>query len=164
MILKPVHKYLDKKKGERYYQGVFKPKHPEKYAGDPNNIIFRSGYEYEVFHWCDMNDNVLRWGSEEIYIPYYDPVQKKARKYYPDLIVLLKDKTGNLVKIMIEIKPYKQTIEPKATKGKSKRQYLTEVATYATNTAKWDAAKIFCQKNGLIFKTMTEKDIYKKKG
>ena len=70
-----------------------------------------------------------------------------------------KDVNGNEVVELIEIKPYKQTIMPKATKGKHKRTLLTEAKTYAVNTAKWKAAKEYCDLRGIRFRIMTEKDL-----
>jgi len=33
---------------KKYTQGFFKPKYPEKYKGDPTNIVYRSGYELKI--------------------------------------------------------------------------------------------------------------------
>ena len=52
------------------YSGTFRPKNPRKYAGDPNNIIYRSTWEARVMNWLDKNPNIITWASEEIAIPY----------------------------------------------------------------------------------------------
>ena len=53
-----------------YKQGLFSPRNPKKYMGDPTNIVYRSGWEKRVMDWADGNSNVLRWSSEEVVIPY----------------------------------------------------------------------------------------------
>ena len=48
----------------------WEPKNPDKYAGDVNNIISRSGWETKFFNWCDNNPSVIAWNSEEVVVPY----------------------------------------------------------------------------------------------
>ena len=56
---------------------------------------------------------------------------------------------------MIEVKPKKQTREPKKPKRQSK-SYITEVKTYAVNQAKWKAADEWCKDRRIEFKIITE--------
>jgi hypothetical protein len=142
----------------KYYQGFFHPKNPEKYIGNPSNIVYRSSWELKFMKWCDNNPSILNYGSEEIYIPYYDPVKRKVRKYYPDFFVKVKESTGNIKKYIIEIKPKKQTQPPKTPKRKTK-SYINEVYTYATNEAKWKAAVEFCKDHLIEFKIITEDEL-----
>jgi len=58
----------------------------------------------------DENPNVISWGSEEICIPYKSPVDGKIHRYYPDFIVELKNKQGEIETLVIEVKPSKQTV------------------------------------------------------
>ena len=51
----------------------YKPSHPTKYKGDASNIICRSSWERKFCRWCDLNENILAWGSEEFCIPYISP-------------------------------------------------------------------------------------------
>ena len=37
----------------KYHQGTYKVKDPNKYVGDPNNIVFRSSWELKFMNWCD---------------------------------------------------------------------------------------------------------------
>ena len=62
---------------------------------------------------------------------------------------------------MIEIKPYKETIEPIVNKRKAKKTILYEKKTWETNKRKWSAAKAYCDRKGWKFKIVTEKDIFK---
>ena len=58
-------------------QGKFRPKNPEKYKGDPTNIIYRSSWELTVFKYLDTNSSILKWASEEIFIPYRHPLTNR---------------------------------------------------------------------------------------
>ena len=74
----------------RFKQGKYIPRNPNKYKGDPRNIIYRSSWEHKFMLWCDQqNSSVQEWGSEEIVIPYVSPVDGKRHKYYPDFYVCL---------------------------------------------------------------------------
>ena len=65
----------------------YKPSHPRKYKGNAENIICRSSWERKFCRYCDLNENILEWGSEEFYIPYVSPVDRKVHKYFPDFII-----------------------------------------------------------------------------
>lgn len=137
----------------------FKPKNPEKYVGDVNNIVCRSGIEHRYFKYFDENPSVLKYSSEEVIVPYVNPFDKKVHRYFPDFIVMIQDVQGNKRKYMIEIKPTSDTIPPKPTKNKKSRRLLTEVVTWEVNQAKWKAAKKFCEKHSMQFLVLTEKEI-----
>ena len=136
------------------YQGKYTPSFPRKYKGDPSNVIYRSSWEYKFMKWCDITPSVSEWGSEEIIIPYTSPVDGKTHKYFPDFYI----KTNNNDRYLIEVKPLKQTKEPKTQKRMSKR-YINEVVTWSVNKAKWNAAEKFCSKQGWEFKIITEKEL-----
>ena len=46
----------------------YKPSYPRKYKGNPDNIICRSSWERKFCKWCDLNENIMEWGSEEFWI------------------------------------------------------------------------------------------------
>jgi len=133
----------------------YKPSFPKKYKGDPNNIICRSSWERKFCHWCDMNENIILWGSEEFCIPYRSPVDGRIHRYFPDFIIKVKEQTGDIKTYVIEVKPKKQTKEPKKPARATKR-YISEVKTYAVNTAKWKAADEWCKDRLIEFKIITE--------
>lgn len=76
------------------YKGRYKPKHPQKYKGDPSNIIYRSSWELKFMKWCDMRPDVLEWQSEEFFIPYKHPIDGKMHRYFPDFYVKVRTKKG----------------------------------------------------------------------
>lgn len=144
---------------KKYIQNYFKPINPQKYLGDSKEIIYRSSYELKAFHWCDLTESILEWGSEEIIIKYFDPTTKKIRRYFPDLYIKIRENTGEVKRYIIEIKPKRQIIPPNPSPKKKTRTYLTEVKTYAVNEAKWTAARNFCKDNGMEFKIITEEEL-----
>jgi hypothetical protein len=142
----------------KYFQGRFRPKNPNKYLGDSENIIYRSSYEYRIMLYFDENPSVINWASEEFSIPYVSPLDKSWHRYFPDFIVKAKGKNGQTKTIVIEVKPYTQTLPPNYGEKPSKR-YLREIMTWGVNEAKWKAAKEFCLDRGWEFQIITEKDL-----
>jgi hypothetical protein len=140
------------------YSGRFNPANPQKYMGDYKNIIYRSSWECRVMNWLDKNDDILQWGSEELIIPYKSPVDGRFHRYFPDFLVRVKTKDGKTKTMIIEVKPDRETKEPKPRKRLTK-QYLQEVTTYGINQAKWKAAQEYCLDRGWEFKVITEKHL-----
>lgn len=140
------------------YKGSFRPRNPEKYQGNPNNIVYRSLWELKLMRYLDDHSEVISWGSEEIAIPYRSPVDGKIHRYFPDFVVKKKNKDGTTSTIMIEVKPRAQTIEPKVQK-KATKKYINEVMTWGVNQAKWKAAENYCQDRMWKFQLMTEKEL-----
>ena len=146
-----------------YKQGFFKPKHPEKYKGDPTNIVYRSGWELRFFRHLDEHKNVTRWSSEEVIIQYRSPITGRVHRYFPDCWVETINSTGEKKEMLVEIKPLAQTKAPmpkNTSKGKPTRRFITEVATYGVNQAKWEAARAFCAKKGWDFTIVTEEQLF----
>lgn len=142
---------------KQYYQGKYKPKHPNKYDGDPTNIIYRSSWELKFCNWCDYNPNVIQWSSEEVVIPYLCCTDNKVHRYYVDFKIQVKDKSNQIKTYLVEIKPQSQTQEPK--KRKKTKKYIQEVMLYGKNTSKWKAAQEYCKDRGWHFKIITEQEL-----
>jgi len=138
-------------------KSLFKPSHPKKYKGDITNIICRSTWERKFCSYCDLNENVIEWGSEEFFIPYRAP-DGKTRRYFPDFIMKVKESNGGTKTYVIEVKPAKQTRPPKKRK-KVTSSYIYECKTYAMNQAKWSAASEWCKDKRIEFKIITEKEL-----
>ena len=102
------------------YKGKYKPSYPKKYKGDPNNIVYRSLWERKFMVYCDNNQNILEWGSEEVIVPYRSPIDNRYHRYFPDFYIKVKESNGMIKKMIIEIKPFKQCIEPKVKKERRK--------------------------------------------
>jgi len=104
--------------------------------------------------YCDLNDDIIYWASEEIAIPYVSPIDNRVHRYFPDFII----KTKHNKKFMIEIKPSKYTKAPKPPKKKT-RAFMRESVEFIRNMAKWKAAQKYCEDNNLEFKVFTEKEL-----
>lgn len=140
------------------YSGKFTPKNPQKYKGDYTNIIYRSSWELKLMMWFDTHPDVLEWSSEEIVIPYRSPIDGKVHRYFPDFYVRKRNKDGAVETIIVEVKPYAQTQEPKKQKKVSK-SYINEVKTWGINSYKWKAARDYCEDRKWKFQIITEKEL-----
>lgn len=138
-----------------YHKRKYTPIHPEKYAGDPTDIVMRSSWETRFAIWCDHNSAVIKWSSETTIVPYVCPTDNRRHRYFVDFKVQVKDKEGNVKTYLVEIKPDVQTRPPKPQTRKTKR-YITEVMTWGKNEAKWKAAREFCKDRGYEFLILTE--------
>ena len=140
------------------YKGKYYPSFPRKYKGDPTNIIYRSLWERKFMVYCDKNQNILEWASEEIAIPYRSPIDNRVHRYFPDFYMKLKETNGRIKNYVIEVKPLKQTTKPKKPKRQTKG-YIREAFEYARNQAKWKAAREYCADRMWEFKVITEKEL-----
>jgi len=144
------------------YSGKYKPKNYKKYKGDPTKIYYRSLWERRFMVYCDNNDAIIEWGSEEIVIPYKSSVDKRVHRYFPDFYIKYVNKRGQTVKEIIEVKPKKQTLPPKQPARRTKK-YLNEVVTYITNQDKFKAAQEWCKDRRMSFRILTEDHLVPKK-
>lgn len=142
----------------KYYQGKFNPSHPEKYMGDPTNIIYRSSWEFRFMRWCDNSSNVIKYSSEETIIPYRCPTDGKLHRYFVDFRIQIKNRNNELKTYLVEVKPSIQTMVPKYP-GKKTKRYISESLTFMKNTAKWEAARNYCNDRNWEFVIITEKEL-----
>ena len=99
--------------GADFATGEFMPRYPGKclnkngkMPGVHSKITFRSSWESIFANWCDIEDNVIEWGSECIEIPYFSQIDNRKHKYVTDFIVLTRNKnTGKIEKWLVEVKP-----------------------------------------------------------
>lgn len=142
------------------YKGYFRPKNPQKYRGDPSNIIYRSRWELMVMSRFDNDPNVIWWQSEETIIPYKSPIDGRYHRYFVDFTARMKTADGGFKTAIIEVKPASQTRPPELQEGKKKnKRYINEVLTWGVNEAKWKAATKYCQERGYEFIILTEKEL-----
>ena len=135
-----------------YHQGIFQPTHPEKVI-NTGPIRVMSGWELKVDMFLDTNPNIIKWGSEIIKIPYFNPIKKKQSIYIPDYFVQVLPSSGIIKNIVYEVKPASQTFVSKAKSFSNKCALLV-------NRFKWAAAVEFCKKHGIEFKILTEDQIF----
>jgi len=136
----------------KFANGSYTVKNPAKYVGK-NTPRYRSGWELTFMMFLDSNDNILQWASESINIPYRNPITGKQSIYVPDFLITYRDKNNQMRAELIEIKPKKQSIiESKAS--------ARDRAVVAVNYAKWDSATKWCKRQGIIFRVITEDQIF----
>lgn len=136
----------------KYIQGHYKPINPEKYVGT-YPCVFRSSWEFKVMQKFDIHPNIISWASEPLKIPYQNPFTGKYTVYVPDFVVTYVDAKGNQRAEIIEVKPAKETFLEQARSQKAK-------AAVALNTFKWAAAHAFAKQHGMVFRVMTEDNIF----
>ena len=141
-----------------FHKRKYTPIFPEKYAGDPTNIIMRSSWETRFASWCDKNPNVVKWNSEETIVPYRCPTDNRIHRYFVDFKITVRDKNNNLKTYLIEVKPAKQT-QPPIFPGKRTQRYLGESLAYMKNSAKWKAATEYAKDRNWEFKIITEQEL-----
>jgi hypothetical protein len=137
----------------KWAQGTYQPLNPDKYIGK-GQPRFRSGWEHAFFRFCDNNDAVLQWASESISIPYRNPVTGKMSNYVPDILMTYRTRNNQIRAEVIEIKPKKQSVIESKMNARDR-------AVVAINYAKWDAATKWCKRQGLIFRVITEDDMFR---
>ena len=140
----------------KYSQGNFIPKNPAKLVGNATPV-YRSSWELAMMTFLDSHPSVIQWASESIKIPYVNPLTGKRSQYVPDFLVLYKDKNGKQHAELVEVKPKKEAMLENA-KSKRDRAFLM------VNQAKWQAALLWCKKNGITFRLITEDELFVQKG
>ena len=70
--------------------------------------------------YCDKNESILEWASEEIAIPYRSPIDNRVHRYFPDFYMKVKERGGKVKRYVIEVKPAKQTKPPVKPKRQTK--------------------------------------------
>ena len=123
------------------YKGRYKPVNPKKYRGDYSQVIYRSLWERKLMVYCDNNNAVLEWGSEEVIIPYRSPWDGRIDRYFPDFYMKVKQSNGTIKKFIIEVKP---------------KYWYKDVENWGINSAKWKSATEYCKDQNMEFKILTE--------
>jgi hypothetical protein len=137
----------------KFARGKFTMKHPEKYVGN-KMPTYRSSWEWSFMNFCDTNENVVKWASEAIQIPYVDPLTERHTVYVPDFFIQYMDRNQRMQLELIEIKPASQTVLERVGKNKFNQ------AQFVKNQAKWAAAGLWCKQQGLKFRILNENDIF----
>jgi hypothetical protein len=167
-------------------QGYYLPINTHKVVG--GDIICRSSWEFKLARWCDLSDNVIRWGCEVVSIQYADPggvdleMCRKyninpldpsvwpIKNYYIDFYIEFVDvnydgNPENIRKVLVEVKPLYQTYPPKMlddnAKLKDKNKFNKDTKTFLTNDAKWKTATKYAELNGVEFSVWTENTLKK---
>lgn len=139
----------------KFAQGKFNLKNPEKYIGN-GTPLYRSSWEWAVMRMCDNNPAILKWASESIRIPYRDPLTGKYTTYVPDFFINYIDKNKKQHAEVWEVKPSTQSVKENLGNNKLNQ------AHYIRNMAKWEAARAWCKQQNIVFRVISENDIFHK--
>jgi hypothetical protein len=150
---------MPRKEDSKYRQGKYRPHNPQKYGGDPSNIVYRSSYELKFMQYCDLTESVNSWKSEEFCIAYRSPIDDKVHRYFPDFFVKYKDKDGNNRTLVVEIKPAKDLKMPETNPKRRTKSWAYSVKMWVVNQAKWEACREYCKDRGWEFKVFTEREL-----
>jgi hypothetical protein len=113
--------------------------------------------------YCDFNESILSWSSEEVTVPYKSPLDGKIHRYFVDFWIKTKQTDGTEKCILIEIKPKNMTEKPTIDESKKlTKTAMIKMRDWIINTSKWQAAKTYCEDRGWEFKILTEKEIFGK--
>jgi len=135
-----------------YAQGVYQVQNPTKYVGK-GQPRYRSGWEHAFFRFCDNNDHVLEWASEAIVIKYIHPLTGKQANYIPDVFLRYRTRNNKICTEIIEIKPKKQSVIESKMSDRDK-------VVVAINHAKWAAAHAWCKRANIVFRVITEDQMF----
>ena len=150
---------MPRNEDSKYRQGKYRPHNPQKYGGDPSNIVYRSSYELKFMQYCDLTESVNSWKSEEFFIPYRSPIDNKYHRYFPDFFVKYKDKDGNNRTLVVEIKPAKDLKMPETNPKRRTKSWAYSVKMWVVNQAKWESCREYCKDRGWEFKVFTEREL-----
>lgn len=132
---KLIYKLLEQEGIERKSHSVYQS---GKYYSKKMNkdFYYRSSYELDYFIILDNNDFILSYTYEELKIPYF--YNGEWHNYIPDFVIRFKNDT----KEIHEVKPKRMIEYDDNVKIKAKY------------------AKIYCKDNDMIYKFITEDDLY----
>ena len=85
-------------------------------------------------------------------------MKSSVHRYFPDFLVKKRNQNKSIETVVIEVKPKIQTTAPTVQKKANKR-YIREVYTWGVNSAKWEAAKRYCDHREWKFVIMTEHEL-----
>ena len=137
----------------RFAQGKYALKNPNKYIGG-RTPTYRSSWEFAFMRMCDTNDNITKWASEAVKIPYRNPLSGKYTIYVPDFFIVYIDKDKKKHAELVEVKPSNHTLREKIGKSRYNQEQ------YIKNLAKWEAAGKWCKQQGIRFRVVTEDEIF----
>ena len=121
-------------------KGKYTPQNKGKFLSG-RKPVYRSMWERRFMIYCDRSESILEWDSESLHIPYVSPKDNRWHNYYPDFYIKYIDKHDQIIKALIEIKPYFQK-------------------KWDINVAKWDACQKHCDKKKMVFKVLTERELF----
>lgn len=154
----------------KYHQGVFYPKNKDKVIkmNALGGLYYRSSLEKKMMTYLDLNDKIVNWGAENLKIPYQKTewhneskqVKTTEHIYYPDFYYEIVKEDGSVSKIVAEVKPYSETVEPRLQKNPTAKQlknFEYALKMWNKNLSKWEYMIEWCKRKDMQFIIITEK-------
>jgi hypothetical protein len=158
------------KQPNKYHQGLYIPKNKDKVIklNSQGGLFYRSGLEQKMMIYLDNNEKIVFWGSENLKIPYTktewvaesQDYKTSEHTYYPDFYYELRKADGSISKVVAEVKPYSETVEPVLKSNPTAKQmknFEYALKMYNKNLSKWTYMIEYCQRKGFEFIIITEK-------
>lgn len=158
------------RQNDKYKQGLFVPTNRDKVIklNSQGGLYYRSGLERKMMVYLDNNSKIINWGAEHLKIPYtktewvseLQEYKTTEHTYYPDFYYELKREDGSLSKVVAEVKPYSETIEPVLKQNPTAKQLKNleySIKMYNKNLSKWTYMIEYCERKGFEFIIITEK-------
>jgi hypothetical protein len=159
-----------KPNNSQYHQGLYVPKNKDKVIklNSQGGLFYRSGLEQKMMIYLDNNEKIVFWGSENIKVPYTktewlseaQEYKTSEHTYYPDFYYEMKREDGSITKVVAEVKPYSETVEPVLKQNPTAKQlknFEYSLKMYNKNLSKWSYMIDYCQRKGFEFIIITEK-------
>lgn len=156
----------------KYKQGLFTPVNKNKLikTNSHGGVYYRSGLEQKMMIYLDQNDNIKSWGAEHLRIPYEKTefnsksgeLETTTHSYFPDFYYELKRSDGNVSRVVAEVKPSSETIEPKLPEkatAKQLKNFEYSLKMWNKNLSKWKYMIEYCERKGFEFIIITEKHL-----
>lgn len=157
-------KNLVPRKDSGYRQGYYTVHNIEKYVGDVSKVIYRSSWEKKMMTFCDMNERIVKWSSETIQVPYFNPVENATKTYNLDFYFQVRQDDGSVKNIIGEVKPAKKLEKPVLPNSRLTEKRIEahnyQMKEYVINVYKFQAAKKWAEDRGWEFMIITEHFLY----
>lgn len=158
----------------KYKQGIFYPKNKDKVIklNSKGGLYYRSGLEHKMMIYFDNNEKVKKWGAEHLRIPYQKTEWVSEKQsyitsehgYYPDFYYELIREDGSVSKVVVEVKPKSETVEPRMNPNPTAKQmknFEYAIKMYNKNLSKWNYMVEYCNRKGFKFIIVTEETLSK---
>ena len=160
------------KQPTKYKQGLYIPKNINKLIklNSQGGLYYRSGLEQKMMIYLDLNENITFWGAEHLRVPYIktewvsesQEYKTTEHSYYPDFYYELKRNDGSISRVVAEVKPHSETIEPKLAEKPTSKQlknFEYSLKMYNKNLSKWKYMIEYCDRKGFQFIIITEQHL-----
>ena len=163
-----------KPNNSNYHQGLYIPKNKDKVLklNNQGGLYYRSGLEKKAMIFFDYSDKVIRWSAEGFKVDYVKTdwdndkqgLVSSKHNYYPDFYYEMKKSDGSIVKVVAEVKPHSETVEPILKENATVKQlknFEYSLKMWNKNLSKWKYMIAFCEKKGFEFIIITDKFLSK---